>query len=64
MGRLQKHIFVTVIGIVLSIIAVAWLQPQSAGGTTLVVVFLVLLVNAVGAIFIRGAPAGSAEPGG
>jgi hypothetical protein len=53
MGLLQKHAILTAVGLILSILAVAWLQPNSAGGTTFVVVFLLLVVNAVGAVIIR-----------
>jgi hypothetical protein len=56
MGLLQKHAILTAVGLVLSILAVAWLQPNSTGGTTLVVVFLLIVVNAVGAIIIRTGP--------
>jgi hypothetical protein len=58
MGLVQKHAILTAVGLVLSIVAIAWLQPNSNGGTTFVVVFLLLLVNAVGAIFVRGRPTG------
>jgi hypothetical protein len=58
MGLVQKHAILTAVGLVLSIVAIAWLQPNSNGGTTFVVVFLLLLVNAVGAIFVRARPTG------
>jgi hypothetical protein len=56
MGLLQKHAILTAVGLILSILAVAWLQPISAGGTTFVVVFLLIVVNAVGAVIIRTGP--------
>jgi hypothetical protein len=58
MGLVQKHAILTAVGLVLSIVAIAWLQPNSNGGTTFVVVFLLLLVKAVGAIFVRARPTG------
>lgn len=56
MGLVQKHAILTAVGLILSVLAIAWLQPNEAGGTTLVVVFLLIVVNAVGAIFIRTGP--------
>jgi hypothetical protein len=49
MGLVQKHAILT---------AIAWLEPNSNGGTTFVVVFLLLVVNAVGAVFVRARPTG------
>lgn len=56
MGLVQKHAILTAIGLVLSILAVAWLQPNSTGGTTFTVVFMLLVVNALGALVIRARP--------
>ncbi|MGJ4941506.1 hypothetical protein ACQR1W_13110 [Bradyrhizobium sp. HKCCYLS1011] len=53
MGVLQQHTILSVVGIAFAIAAVAWLQPVTAGGTTFVVVCVVLVVNAFGALFIR-----------
>jgi hypothetical protein len=58
MGVLQKHAILTAIGTILAVAAVAWLEPNTAGGTTFVVVFLLVIVNAVGAIFFRTGPTG------
>ena len=58
MGLMQKHAILTAVGLLLSILAVAWLEPNSAGGTTFVVVFLLLVVNSLGAIVIRARPTG------
>ena len=58
MGLVRKHTILTAVGAILSVAAVAWLQPNSAGGTTFVVVFLLLIVNAVGALFFRIGPTG------
>jgi multisubunit Na+/H+ antiporter MnhG subunit len=63
MGLVQKHAILTAVGIILSIMAVAWLQPNEVGGTTFVVVVLLLMVNAVGAIFIRSSPAAGDQTG-
>ena len=61
MSFVQRHAILTAIGAILSVAAVAWLQPNSAGGTTFVVVFLLLIVNAVGAIFFRTGPTGGGD---
>jgi hypothetical protein len=58
MGLVQKHAILTAVGLILSVLAIAWLQPNETGGTTLVVVFLLIVVNAVGAVFIRSGPTG------
>ena len=59
MGLVQKHAILTAVGLILSVLAITWLQPNETGGTTLVVVFLLIVVNAVGAVFIRTGPTGS-----
>jgi len=41
MGLVQKHAILTAVGLILSVLAIAWLQPNETGGTTLVVVFSV-----------------------
>jgi len=61
MGLVQKHAILTAIGLVLSILAVAWLEPNSTGGTTFIVVFLLLMVNALGAIIVRARPGEAAS---
>jgi hypothetical protein len=53
MAQLQKHAFLTLSGLVLAALAVAWIQPNTTGGTTFVVVIMVLFMNVVGAIAIR-----------
>ena len=58
MGLVQKHAILTAVGLLLSVVAVAWLEPNSTGGTTFVVVFLLLAVNAIGAMLIRARPTG------
>jgi hypothetical protein len=50
---MQKHALLTLLGLVLAGLTVAWLRPNTIGGTTFVVVVSVLLVNAIGAIAIR-----------
>jgi hypothetical protein len=53
MAQMQKHALLTLFGLVLAALAVAWVQPNTNGGTAFVVVVTVLFVNAVGAIAIR-----------
>ena len=47
---MQRHVILTFIGVVLAIALVAWVRPETAGGTTFLVVIILLAVNAVGAI--------------
>ena len=62
MAQLQKHALLTLFGLVLAALAVAWLQPNTNGGTTFVVVIAVLFVNAVGGIVIRFRTRGVPKP--
>jgi hypothetical protein len=71
MAQLQKHALLTLFGLVLAALAVAWIQPNTNGGTAFVVVMMVLFANAVGAIVIRSrtkqggtAKAPAVAPGG
>ena len=50
---MQKHALLTVVGLVLAAAAVAWVQPNTNGGTTFIVVIIVMFVNAVGVVAIR-----------
>jgi hypothetical protein len=50
---MQKHALLTLLGLILAALAVAWLRPNAIGGTAFVVVVSVLLANAIGAIAIR-----------
>lgn len=50
---MQKHALLTLFGLLLAALAVAWIQPNTNGGTTFVVVVMVLFTNAVGVIAIR-----------
>jgi hypothetical protein len=64
MAPLQKHALLTLFGLVLAALAVAWIQPNTTGGTTFVVVVMVLFVNVTGAIAIRSRTkkGGAAKP--
>lgn len=47
---MQRHIILTFFGIVLAIALVAWVRPETTGGTAFLVVITLLAVNAIGAI--------------
>lgn len=49
---MQKHVVLTAIGLVLGLIVLAWVRPETAPGATLLVALAILLVNAFGA-FLR-----------
>ena len=54
LGRLiemQKHAFLTLVGLILAALCVAWLRPNASEGTAFVVVTAILFVNVVGAMF-------------
>ena len=50
MGTVKRHAGLTAVGLVLGSAVVYWLQPETVGGTTFVVVVCAVLVNAIGAI--------------
>ena len=56
---MQRHLILTFIGVVLAIALVAWVRPETVGGTTFLVVVVLLSVNAIGAIvgLVRKRPA-------
>jgi hypothetical protein len=47
----QKHAVLTAIGLVLGLALLAWIQPLTSAGASLVLVFVVVLLNAI-AVFI------------
>jgi hypothetical protein len=49
---MQKHAVLTLMGLLLAAASVAWLQPNTNGGTAFVVVISVLLVNLIG-LFLK-----------
>lgn len=50
---MQQHALLTLFGLILAALVVAWIQPNTNGGTTFLVVVVLLLANAFGAITIR-----------
>jgi multisubunit Na+/H+ antiporter MnhG subunit len=59
----QKHAVLTLFGLVFAAILVAWVRPNTTGGTTFLVVFAVLIVNAVGSMFHRMRGKRRSDPG-
>lgn len=53
MDLLSRHALATLIGLILAALAVAWIRPLTAGGTTFIVVLMLLFVNAIGGILGR-----------
>jgi hypothetical protein len=47
MRFLKKHVIVSAFGLVLGLLALAWLRPDNSGGTTLVLLLIVTVLNAV-----------------
>jgi len=50
MDTVRRHAVLTAVGLVLGSATVYWLEPETLGGTTFVMVTWMALVNAVGAI--------------
>jgi uncharacterized protein YacL len=48
---IQKHVVLTAIGLVLGILALFWVQPQTSAGASFLLVVIVVILNAV-AVFI------------
>jgi multisubunit Na+/H+ antiporter MnhG subunit len=49
---MQKHIILTAISLLLSVLGVAWVQPNTTAGVSFLVLFIVVLVNAGGALVL------------
>jgi multisubunit Na+/H+ antiporter MnhG subunit len=49
---MQKHIVLSAIGLILGLLALAWVRPQTPSGATLLVLLVIAIVNAFGA-FVR-----------
>jgi len=45
---MQKYALLTLLGLLLAALAVAWIRPNDNGGTAFVVVISVLFTNAIG----------------
>jgi hypothetical protein len=51
-----KHIVLSVVGVLLGLAALAWIQPNTSAGATFLLTLSIALVNAVGYIVGRIAP--------
>jgi hypothetical protein len=45
-----KYGFLTAIGIIVSLIALYWIAPETAGGQGLLVVIVIAIVNGIGGV--------------
>jgi hypothetical protein len=50
---MQKHAVLTLLGLVIAALIVAWIRPNTNGGTAFLVVVTILLVNAIGAAIVQ-----------
>jgi hypothetical protein len=50
MDHLKRHAIWTAVAAIVGIAGVAWLQPATSGGTTLVIAVSLLIFNAVAAV--------------
>jgi uncharacterized membrane protein len=46
---MQKHIVLSAIGLVLGLLALAWVRPETPSGATFLVLLVIAVVNAFGA---------------
>lgn len=44
---LKKHFIVTAIGLVIGLLAIAWIRPLTSGGVSLLLLIVVTILNAV-----------------
>ena len=57
-----KYGFLTAIGIIGSLIALYWVQPETAGGQGLLVVIVIAIVNGIGGLSWPKKPTQPTEP--
>jgi len=55
---MRKHAILTAVGLLIGLLALAWVQPNTSAGATFLVLLGVVLVNAVGAILSLLLPSG------
>jgi len=51
---LKKHAILTAIGLVGGLLALAWIQPLTSAGASLLLLVVVVMLNAVAALPVRG----------
>jgi O-antigen/teichoic acid export membrane protein len=59
---MKTHLIATAIGLVIGLLAVAFLGPQTAGGATLILVLAMLVTNAIALALGRRSEKGDASP--
>ena len=47
---MQKHVILTAVGLVLGLAALVWVAPATNAGATFLVLLIIVVVNAVGAL--------------
>jgi multisubunit Na+/H+ antiporter MnhG subunit len=47
---MQKHIVLTAVGLLLGLLALAWVRPNTSAGASLLLLVAIVVVNAVGAL--------------
>jgi hypothetical protein len=50
----KKHAILTAIGLVLGLIALAWIQPLTSAGATLLLVLVLVVLNGIAALPVWG----------
>jgi multisubunit Na+/H+ antiporter MnhG subunit len=48
--HMQKHVVLTAVGLLLGLLALAWVQPNTSGGASLLILVTIIVVNAVGVV--------------
>ena len=60
---MRKHALLTMAGILFGVLALAWVRPETPGGSTFLVVAAVAVANAIGALVpTRAKPAIATQP--
>jgi hypothetical protein len=57
MSEMRHHLVLTTVGLLLGVVALPWIQPNTSAGATFLVLCFILLANAAGALRRRSHPA-------
>jgi TRAP-type uncharacterized transport system fused permease subunit len=53
---MQKHVVLTAVGLLLSLLVLAWVRPNTSAGASLLILTIIVVVNAIGVVVMRRSP--------
>jgi hypothetical protein len=53
---MRKHLVLTAMGLILALLALAWMRPNTSAGASLVIVLTIMIVNAIGVLVPKRLP--------